>query len=193
MFSTFLITPLLIINIYVDILSQNYILNKFQDDDLENLLKAEVVLVLGASVYSDGTLSDVLEDRALNALEIYEKGKAEKILISGAVDGNYNEPLAMKKYFLKKGVAEGDLLIDFEGSSTFESMKNAKEIFEISSLIIPTQKFHVNRAVYIARSLDMNAYGVALEDDNYLDIEKFRLREMFGKAAAFLLRSKFIE
>ncbi len=180
MLSVFLFTPLVLVNLFVNSISSPFLFS-----DIDRIPNADCVLILGASVYSDGSLSDALEDRADAAIKIYNAGKAKKILVSGFVDEAYNEPLTVKNYLLKHGIAEEDLLMDETGISTVESLKNAKNIFGIKSLIIPTQKFHVNRAVFDGIAIGLKVYGFGVEDEGLLKIDDFRRREVFGKVKDF--------
>lgn len=181
LFSVFL-SAVVLINFHVDSVSKAYIFQKSED-----IPKTQAVLILGASVFADGRLSDMLKDRADTAMELYRAGKADKILASGDHGVlKYDETNAMKKYLLSEGIPPEDVFLDYAGFDTYDSVYRAKEIFGAKSLIISTQDFHLPRAIYIAKNLGINVYGISADKHAYGGIEKNRLREIFAKVKAFL-------
>jgi SanA protein len=118
-------------------------------------------LLLGASVYSDGTLSPVLEERADTAIYLYKYNVVSKILVSGDNSTrSYNEVIPTREYILSAGVPAEDVFVDYAGFDTYDSLYRARDIFEVSNLLVVTQAFHIRRAVFIARRLGLVAYGV---------------------------------
>ncbi len=119
------------------------------------------VLVLGAGVYSDGEPTAVLEGRLRTALDLYRAGKVTWFLVSGDNrTTSYNEPQAMRRWLLKQGVP-GDLVIaDYAGRRTYDSLKRAHVVFGLQRFVIVTSDFHMARALYLARSQGLDAYGV---------------------------------
>jgi SanA protein len=166
-----IVLAILAINFYVNSQSNPYI---FQD--INDLPETEVVLVLGAKVY------------------LYEKGKVEKILISGDHGReDYDEVNTVKDHLLEKGVKSEDIFLDHAGFDTYDSLYRAKEIFEVSSVIVATQNFHLPRAVYIGKNLGIETYGLSADRHLYANIDYNRSREIFSKVKAFLdvsLRAK---
>ena len=123
---------------------------------------ADCILVLGCGVRDDGTPSHMLEDRLLYGIDLYKKGVANKLLMSGDHGrADYDEVNAMKDYAMAQGIPSEDIFMDHAGFSTYESMCRAKEVFGVKKMIIATQGYHLSRAVYIARMLGIEAYGVA--------------------------------
>jgi SanA protein len=123
--------------------------------------KCRVALVLGAKIFRSGKLSDVLKDRVDTAIKLYKAGKVEKLLMSG--DNrftHYNEPERMADYAIAQGVPAEDIVMDFAGRRTFDSVYRAKHIFGQDRMIIVTQRFHMDRALFICRTLGVKAYGV---------------------------------
>ncbi len=157
------------INAFVYSQSKKYILNSipaaataaqydFADRAPEDI---PVALVLGASVYRDGRLSPMLEERAKTGLELYRAGLVQKILVSGDnMKASYNEVIPIRKYLLAQGVPEEDVFTDFAGFNTYDSMYRAHEIFGVKNVFVVTQRFHLSRAIYTARQLGLNAFGV---------------------------------
>ncbi|HVY72721.1 MAG TPA: ElyC/SanA/YdcF family protein [Candidatus Paceibacterota bacterium] len=140
---------------YIDVTSEKYIyLSK-------KAPPAEVALVLGASVTSRGVLSPILKERADMAAALYQSGTVRKILVTGD-NGTltYDEVYPVGKYLLALGIPQDDIFLDYAGFDTYSSMYRARDVFGVTSVLIVTQKFHLSRAVFIARSLGLEAYGV---------------------------------
>ena len=122
---------------------------------------APVALVLGAKVFPDGTPSPFLTARLDLAKRLYDAGRVEVIIVSG--DNNapeYDEPAAMHDYLINVGVPESKLVVDTEGFDTYESCIRARQIFDVSRLIMVTQSYHLPRAVATCRALGVDAMGV---------------------------------
>lgn len=182
------------IQIYVDSYSKDFIYNNISD-----FPKCDAVVVLGASVYKNGTPSPILEERLMNAYEIYNKGYAKKIIVSGDHGSeDYDEVNTMKKFLMDKGIKQEDIFMDHAGFDTYDSMYRAKMIFKVNSLIIATQNFHIKRAVYISRRLGTKAYGYPCEDKSYYNLKYLNFRESLAKVKAVFetdiikRKSKFI-
>ncbi len=166
---------------YVDRFARNYLVTE------ETAPECEAVMVLGARVFSDGRPSLVLEDRLVYAHRLYSKGKAKKILVSGDHGTkSYDEVNVMKDYLLSLGVPREDIFLDHAGFNTYDSMYRAKNIFQVKTLLISTQNFHISRSVYIARKLGIDAYGYPSRDKKYYPMEYLNLRESFAKVKAFV-------
>jgi len=75
--------------------------------------------------------------------------------------------------------------MDHAGFDTYDSVYRAKEIFEVESMIIFTQEFHLPRAVYIAKKLDMESYGVISDKHIYVAAIYNDLREVLARVKAF--------
>lgn len=151
--------------------------------------EADAILVLGAYVFPDGTVSTMLRDRLSTGFELYEKGKAPKIIVSGDHgQKSYDEVNAMKKYLIDKKVPSADIFMDHAGFSTYESIYRARDIFQAKRVIIVTQEYHLMRAVFIARELGLEAYGVSADKRNYGKVmNMYTLREMAARNKDFLM------
>ena len=133
-----------------------------------------VAIVFGAHVRSNGMPSAVLRDRVQTAVDLYKSGKVEKILMSGdnsVVD--YNEPEAMRQYAISLGVPDEDIVLDYAGRRTYDTCYRAREIFQVDSVILVTQGFHLPRALFLCNSFDVEAVGV--KADNYYYLKRLRL------------------
>lgn len=132
------------------------------------LTDVDCVLVLGCGVLSDGRPTAMLRDRLDKSVELYDAGVSERLLMSGDHGtAYYDEVNTMKNFAKDKGVPSEHIFMDHAGFSTYESMYRAKEIFCAERVVIVTQKYHLYRAVYVARALGLDAYGVAAAGDDY--------------------------
>ena len=135
---------------------------------LSDVPQTDVAIVLGASVYR-GEPSPVLAARADEAVQLYEAGKVKKILVSGDNGAlNHNEVDPVKNYLLQSGIPGQDIFLDHAGFDTYDSMYRARAVFGVGSATIVTQDFHMPRALFIARSLGINAYGLAADEGGNL-------------------------
>jgi SanA protein len=155
-------------------------------DNMEDLGEAQAVLVLGARVYEDGRLSVIFRDRVDTALEVYNSGKAGKILVSGDHGReDYDEVNAARDYLLEKGISEDDIFTDHAGFSTYDSIYRARDVFLADSIIISTQEFHLPRALYIAEKLGVKAQGIKADKHIYFYDKRNRAREAPARIKAF--------
>ena len=146
------------LNLYMILYSRQF---KLSPEEAAELTDVDCIMVLGCGVRGDSP-TPLLADRLQRGVEVYHSGAAPKILMSGDHgQTNYDEVNVMKQYALDEGIPEADIFMDHAGFSTYESMYRAKEIFGVDKMIIVTQKYHLSRAVFIARKLGIEAYGVA--------------------------------
>ncbi len=149
-----------IVNSVVYFGSLNYIYTKVAD-----VPKKQTALILGAAIHNDGTLSPIFQSRVDEAIELYQAKKVSKILASGDNSTvQHNEVNPVRNYLLAKGIPDSDIFLDHAGFDTYSTMYRARDIFQVSSMIIVTQSFHLPRAVFIARALGLEAYGVPADE-----------------------------
>lgn len=178
-----LIGFVLSINYYVEIQGSKYIVKA------NDAPKADAILVLGAYVFSDGSVSTMLNDRLTTGYELYENGKSPRILVSGDHGRKeYDEVNTMKQFLKDKGVLGSDVFMDHAGFNTYESMYRARDIFQVKKVIIVTQEYHLKRAVFIARELGLEAYGVASDSRVYGSVMMvYQLREIAARNKDFFV------
>ncbi len=146
----------------------------------------ECILVLGAAVKPDGTPCKMLRDRLDLGIALYKQGVAPKLLFSGD-NGQvvYNEVNAMKKYAVEAGVPEEDIFLDHAGFSTYESVYRAKTIFDVDSMVVVTQKYHLYRTLYGCRRMGITALGAAAKDTSKGQ-ETREVREIMARGKDFV-------
>lgn len=146
----------------------------------------DCILVLGCGVHGD-TPSHMLEDRLLQGIDLYHAGASAKMIMSGDHGReHYDEVNVMKDFAIERGVDSSDIFMDHAGFSTYESMYRAKEIFQAEKILIVTQKYHLYRAVYNARALGLDAYGVASDPRAYAGQTYRSIREVLARNKDFI-------
>ena len=155
-----------LINAYMFEFSNRYIISV----DEASLEEYDCVLVLGAGVWGNSP-SHMLEERLNRGIEVYNTGCTDRILMSGDHGREeYDEVNVMKGFAVDSGVEADTVFMDHAGFSTYESMYRARDVFGVNKVIIVTQKYHLYRAVYNARKLGLDAYGVAADGQYNYDI-----------------------
>ena len=171
------------LSIYVCFQAKPYLMTA---EDAAALEQVDAVLVLGCGVRPDGTPSLMLRDRLEMGLKLYEAGAAPKLLMSGDHGRvEYDEVNAMRDYALERGVPSEDVFMDHAGFSTYESMYRARDVFACRTILIVSQRYHLYRAVYDARALGLEAYGVAAEDIAYTGQVMREAREVLARDKDF--------
>ena len=157
--------------------------------DISVLPIRSTILILGSQTH--GTrLSPVLQDRVDAGIRLKERRKGKKLLLSGDHGQRYyDEVNAMRLYVLANApsIEAEDIFMDHAGFSTWDSMYRARDVFEVRDLLIVTQRFHISRAVCIARSLGLDAVGYGINQDRFKgrNLRNWNLREYFARIKAF--------
>ena len=146
----------------------------------------DCIFVLGAGVNGEQP-SFALMDRLDNAYELYKSGKADRILVSGDHGRkNYDEVNVMKDYLTKLGVPREAIFQDHAGFNTYDSMYRAKAIFQVKSMLICTNEFHIRRSLYIARRMGIESWGYPTVDREVYNLTYLKPREKLAKMKAFI-------
>lgn len=172
-----------IISEYVCASAKNRILSL---DDAA-VLDADAILVLGARVWDSGEPSGILEDRLIIGIAAYHAGVSDRLLMSGDHGtADYDEVNAMKTYALEQGVPSEAVFMDHAGFSTYESLYRARDVFQVRSVVIVTQRYHLYRALYIAERMGLTAYGIAADIRSYPGMPRFEARELLARLKDFI-------
>lgn len=156
------------------------------EDQAPLLQDVDCIIVLGCQVRSDGSPSHMLEDRLKRGVALYDLGAAPKLLMSGDHGTeSYDEVNAMKRFAVDAGVPSVDVFMDHAGFSTYETVYRAKEIFGADKVLIVTQQYHLYRAIYIAKALGVEAYGVAADYRQYSGQFSRDIREVLARVKDF--------
>jgi vancomycin permeability regulator SanA len=185
-FSVFLILSAIVwiisINSYMISKADEHILLPEDAGSLDNI---DCIMVLGCGVHND-TPSPLLADRLQRGVEIFQNSEIPKILMSGdhgKID--YDEVNVMKQYALNCGIDESDIFMDHAGFSTYETMSRAIRVFGADKVIVVTQQYHLYRALYIAKALGIEAYGVDADYRQYSGQLARDVREVLARVKDF--------
>jgi len=178
------IVAVLYLNIYIQDSTKNLIYN-----DIKEVPKRDVALVLGTAKYvKRGKINYFYKYRIESAAKLYKNKKVKAILVSGDnASKYYNEPARMRRDLIKAGVPKSKIYLDFAGFSTLDSIKRAKKIFGLKRFTIVSQRFHLERALFIAKANSIDAIGFEAKSlKNSAASLKMTIREYFARVKAFL-------
>ena len=161
-------------------------------ENVASLPHRQVGVVLGtAKYYRTGVINQYYLYRIQGALNAYNSGKVNYLLLSGdnALQ-SYNEPMTMRRDLIKAGVDPADIVLDYAGFRTLDSIVRTRKVFDTNDFIIITQRFHCERALFIALQLGIQAQCYAVPSPkNMLSV---RFREVGARLGAladlFLLK-----
>lgn len=156
--------------------------------DVEKLQEHKVGLVLGTSAKTvGGGENPFFISRIEAATKLYQAGKIKKILVSGDnADISYNEPKAMQIALLERGIPKENIVLDYAGFRTLDSVIRARDVFGQNDLVIISQEFHIKRAVYIARTLGIDAQGFVAEEVSMKFNARSQVREILARTQAWM-------
>ncbi|UYN97202.1 MAG: YdcF family protein [Enhydrobacter sp.] len=133
--------------------------------DLAQVAPVEVALVLGtAPIGPEGGPNRYLVYRLDAAAALWHAGKVRFLLVSGNREGSYDEPTAMRVGLIARGVPAAAIYRDFAGYRTRDSILRARDVFGLGEFIVVSQRFHVGRALFIARHEGIGASGFDARD-----------------------------
>ena len=157
---------------------------KFTTFDINQISPKYAALVLGTTKkLKDGRINQYYKFRIEAAWELYKNGKCSKIVVSGDNRfADYNEPLEMKNDLIQKGVVENDIICDYAGFRTLDSIIRFKEIFQQNTGIVVSQEFHNTRAIYIAHAHEIDLVGFNAKNVGTYFGLKTKIRELFSRA-----------
>ena len=148
----------------------------------------KVGLVLGTSKYTrNGNINLYFEYRIRATVQLYKSGKIKYVLVSGDNGNkNYDEPTAFKEELISRGIPSEKIYLDYAGFRTLDSVVRANAIFGQSSFTVISQKFHNERAIYLANNKGFFAVGYNAIDVTTKAGMKTKVREVFARTKAFL-------
>ncbi len=157
-------------------------------DTIEQIATNRVGLVLGTSKkLVDGTNNLYYTYRIEAAVQLFKAKKIKFILISGDNGTRYyNEPKTIKQDLIKAGIPTEKIFLDFAGFRTLDSMVRAKEVFGLQQVTIISQKFHNERAIYLANKKGLKAVGYNAKDVFGRTGLKVKARELLARVKVFI-------
>ncbi len=146
-----------------------------------------VGLLLGTSkTLPDGRNNLYYTYRIQATIRLLRDKKIKYLVISGDNSRkDYNEPESMRSDLISAGADSSIIYLDYAGFRTFDSIKRLKEIFGQDSVTVISQKFHNERAIYIASNEGMSAVGYNALDVTASQGIKTRLREKLARVKVF--------
>jgi SanA protein len=149
--------------------------------------KAEIALVLGtAPTGRYGGINPYFAHRISAAAELYHAGKVKFILVSGDNSKKiYDEPTAMKNALIMLGVPPDRIFLDHAGFRTLDSMERALKVFGQKNLVVVSQRFHNERAIYLGEHFGMTVYGYNAQDVALREDLKTKARERLARMKVF--------
>ena len=154
-------------------------------DRVEAVEPMPVALILGTASTHRGRPNQFYRARIEAAARLFHSGKVRGILVSGDNSTRYyNEPVVMQKDLIALGVPAEFITLDYAGFRTLDSVIRAKEVFGQQKLLIVSQRFHAERAVFLARHFGIAALGFAASDPSNQGVMKVRAREVLARVVA---------
>lgn len=130
-------------------------------DNVDDVAVHEYGLLLATSpITPQGAHNFYFDNRIKSTVELYQAGKIKLIIASG---GNYrfdkegkptkygcDEPRAIKDSLVARGVPAEAIILDYDGTRTLNSIVKAKQVYGLDSVILISQKYHNERAIWQA-------------------------------------------
>lgn len=157
-------------------------------DSIQEVPINQVGLVLGTSKHLKGGYQNpYFYYRIAAAAELYHAGKVKHLLVSGDNSlKSYNEPKEMQAALMEKGVPETAITLDYAGFRTLDSVVRSKAIFGQQSITVISQKFHNQRALFIANRRGITAVGFNAKNISFRLGIKTMIREYLARCKAVL-------
>ena len=146
-------------------------------------VRSDCIIVLGARVRPDGTLSDSLRYRCESALAAWKEGLAPFLIVCGAqgADEPVAEAKAMRAWLVQHGVPEKSVVLEADSYNTEQNLQNAAALMRErgwESAVVVTSDYHLERALWLARDAGIRAGGIAAESPHPIGVWlKNRVRE----------------
>ena len=156
--------------------------------DVSSIPNRRVGIVLGCSrQLADGRKNIFFSYRVLAAAQLFNAHKVDYLIVSGDNHvAGYDEATDMKEALAAAGIPKEKITCDFAGFRTLDSIVRAKEVFHQSSITVISQKFHNQRAIYIAKRKGMDAIGFNAREVGSRNGFRTKLREHLARVKAVL-------
>jgi SanA protein len=146
-----------------------------------------VGLVFGTTDRYKGRENRYFRYRIDAAVEVWKAGKVETLIVSGDNRTKfYNEPEKMKAALIEEGVPASRIVCDYAGLRTLDSVVRAKKIFGADKILVISQRFQNERAIYLAQANGIEAFGFNAEDVELQAGYKTKIREVGARVKMWL-------
>ena len=178
--AVFGLIALVSVNYYVTSITKKHIYNS-----IRRFPKNDVGIIFGAGINGDRP-SKYLKDRLDAGILLYKAKRINKILLSGDNGRQeYDELTVVKNYCFRHGVDTAKIFIDYAGFDTYSTMYRAKHIFKIKRATLISQKYHLNRAIYIGQQLGIKPVGYSANKGEYKGYVYVTFREYLSIFKSF--------
>ena len=149
------------------------------------------ILLATSPITRTGLPNTHFQARIEAADQLLKTGKIDRLIASG---GDYrtgekygcDEPAAIRDSLVKRGISADRIILDYEGQRTRKSIENAKRVYRLDSVTIISQKFHNERALYLADAYGLEAIAFNASPSPYLSSRlKNNLREFLARVKLF--------
>ncbi|MEK7952436.1 SanA/YdcF family protein [Luteolibacter soli] len=156
-------------------------------DDVSKVPAGKVALLFGTDDRFQGRENLYFRYRIDAAEALWKAGKIRLILVSGDnSEKYYNEPEKMKKALIERGIPKDRIVCDYAGLRTLDSVVRAKEVFGLTDVLFISQRFHNERAAYLAMANGMTCVGFNARDVAGQGGLKTKLREVGARVKMWL-------
>jgi SanA protein len=157
-------------------------------NNVEDIPYNKVGLLLGTSKeLKNGNPNPFFDTRVEAAAILYKAGKIKYIVASGDNSKkHYNEPQQMKDDLIALGVPDSAIYLDYAGFRTLDSVVRVEKIFGQKNFTVISQRFHNERAIYIAQHYGLSAIGYDAEDVGGYNGKRIALREKLARVKVFI-------
>lgn len=134
-------------------------------DNVDSISHRKVGLILGTSPIStwNGRRNYYFDYRIKAGAELYKAGKVDWLVVSGGdyrnTENGYDEPVAMRDSLIRQGVDSARIVLDYDGTRTLNSIVKMRDVYCQDSIVIISQEYHNERALYQAKHLGIDAIG----------------------------------
>lgn len=141
-----------------------------------------VAIIFGAGLSADGTPSPLLDDRLKAGEELYRRGIVDRLLMTG--DNSvveHNEPGAMRRASLARGIPSDVIAVDYGGRRTWDSCHRASAVFGVTDAVVVSSDFHSDRTVAVCEAAGVAVRGVVGASTGHFGVGsrmRWRVREL---------------
>ena len=156
--------------------------------DATRAAHSEVALVLGASVFDDGTPTDALADRLAAAAALYRDRRVTRVLVSGERStAAFDQVDVMRTELVRMGVPDREIFTDHGGFDTWDSMVRARKVYDVRSAVVVTQGWHMPRALWLGKRAGLQVHGLVADPIHSGEQERsFATSEIFARVKAVI-------
>jgi SanA protein len=150
--------------------------------------RAEVALILGASVFDNGTPTEILADRLSAGAALYRDGRVARVLVSGERStAFYDQVDVMRRELVRMGVPDREIFTDHGGFDTWDSMVRARKVYGVRSAVVVTQGWHMPRALWLGKRAGLQVHGLVADPIHRGEHEgSFTTSEFFARVKAVI-------